>query len=67
MRPSWSGAATAESDDTFIVVANRCFPVDSVVPARPAASEATTICPGKGDASCYRLKVGVTESRNAAP
>jgi uncharacterized protein (DUF427 family) len=56
----------AESDDTVVVEGNHYFPLASVDAARLEPSSHTTVCPWKGTANYYTLKVGDDRNPNAA-
>jgi uncharacterized protein (DUF427 family) len=56
----------AQSEDTVIVEGNHYFPVDSVDPAVLQPSSTTTICPWKGTALYYGLRVGGADNPDAA-
>ena len=53
----WNNTVIAESDATIIVEGNHYFPPDSVVSEHLVASDETTICGWKGEASYYDLQV----------
>lgn len=62
----WSGALIARSDDTVVVEGNHYFPADSVDATVLQPSSTTTLCPWKGTAHYYSLRVGDTENTDAA-
>lgn len=62
----WNGSVIAQSDDTVIVEGNHYFPVDSVDAAVLQPSSTTSICPWKGTAHYYNLRVGGAENPDAA-
>lgn len=62
----WNGALIASSDDIVTVEGNAYFPRDSVTPGVLEDSATTSICPWKGIAHYYSLKVGDAENRDAA-
>ena len=65
MKAIWNGTVIAESDDIVVVEGNHYFPAASVNRALLAPSTTTTICPWKGTASYYTLKVDGKENRDA--
>lgn len=62
----WNGVVLAESDDTVIVEGNHYFPPDAVNHDYFEKSEHSTICPWKGKASYYTIKVNGDVNDNAA-
>jgi uncharacterized protein (DUF427 family) len=65
MKAVWNGTVVAESDDTVVVEGNHYFPRASVREELLAPSDTTTVCPWKGTASYYTLKVGADENPDA--
>jgi len=65
-KATWNGAVLAESDDTVVVEGNHYFPAGSVNREFFADSETHTICPWKGQASYYTVRVDGQENRDAA-
>jgi uncharacterized protein (DUF427 family) len=57
MRATWNGKTIAESDDIVIVEGNPYFPADALRRDLVVPSEHTTICPWKGTAHYYSLRV----------
>ena len=66
MKAIWNDAVIAESDDTVVVEGNHYFPIAAVDPAVLAPSATTTVCPWKGIASYYTLRVAGKENPDAA-
>ena len=66
MKASWNGQVIAESDDTVVVENNHYFPLESVDPGVLVDSAHTSICPWKGTASYYSIRVGGQTNENAA-
>ncbi|GAB3912394.1 DUF427 domain-containing protein [Kibdelosporangium lantanae] len=62
----WNGAVIAESDNTVVVEGNHYFPIDSVQQQYLQPSETTSVCPWKGTASYYTLRVEDQENTDAA-
>jgi uncharacterized protein (DUF427 family) len=65
-KATWNGRVLAESDDTVIVEGNHYFPIDSVKREYLADSDTHTICPWKGEASYYTVRVDSQENPDAA-
>jgi uncharacterized protein (DUF427 family) len=65
MKAIWNGNVIAESDDTVIVEGNHYFPLGSVNSDLLEASSHTSVCPWKGTANYYTLKVGGARNPNA--
>ena len=65
-RATWNGVTLAESDACEIVDGNHYFPPDSVRREHLARSSTTTVCPWKGTASYYTIKVGDQVNEDAA-
>jgi uncharacterized protein (DUF427 family) len=57
MKAIWNGTVIAESQDTVIVEGNHYFPMASVNAALLEPSTHTSVCPWKGTANYYSLKV----------
>jgi uncharacterized protein (DUF427 family) len=57
MKAVWNGIVIAESPDTVIVEGNHYFPLTSVNAALLEPSAHTSVCPWKGTANYYSLKV----------
>lgn len=65
-RAEWNGTVLAESDDIVTVEGNAYFPAASLRREFFQPSETHTICPWKGTASYYTVRVGGKENRDAA-
>jgi uncharacterized protein (DUF427 family) len=63
---TWNGAVIAECDDTKIVEGNHYFPADSVKQAYLEASDTRTVCPWKGEASYFTIRIGGETNVDAA-
>lgn len=66
MKAVWKGAVLAESGDTVIVEGNHYFPASSLRREHFQESDHTSVCPWKGTASYYHVKVGDALNRDAA-
>ncbi len=66
MKAIWNGQVIAESDDTVVIEGNHYFPADSVKKDFFNKSSTSTVCPWKGTASYYSLKVEGKENTDAA-
>lgn len=66
MKASWNGQILAESDETVIIENNHYFPPKSVNKDFFEDSDLHTVCPWKGEASYYHLKVDDEVNENAA-
>ncbi|SEN47015.1 Uncharacterized conserved protein, DUF427 family [Sphingomonas gellani] len=62
----WNGAVIARSDDTVVVEGNHYFPADTVDATLLQPSSTTTICPWKGTAHYYSLRVDGADNADAA-
>lgn len=62
----WNGETIAESDRTVVVEGNHYFPLDAVKPGVLVPSLRTSVCPWKGTAEYYSVKVGESENTDAA-
>jgi uncharacterized protein (DUF427 family) len=61
----WNGTVIAESQDTVIVEGNHYFPLASVNAAFLEPSAHTSVCPWKGTANYYSLRVNDERNVNA--
>jgi uncharacterized protein (DUF427 family) len=61
----WKGTVIAESEDTVVVEGNHYFPLAAVDPSLLEPSTHTSVCPWKGTANYYTLKVGDERNTNA--
>lgn len=66
MKAIWNNTVIAESNSTIIIEKNHYFPPSSVNSAFLKPSETTTVCPWKGEASYYTIKVNEDINKNAA-
>jgi uncharacterized protein (DUF427 family) len=62
----WNGVVVAESDKTILVEGNHYFPPADVKSDLLQASETSSHCPWKGDASYYDIVVDGTRNQDAA-
>jgi uncharacterized protein (DUF427 family) len=62
---TWNNIVIASSDDTVVVEGNRYFPLEAVS-AELLSSDTQTLCPWKGTASYYSVKVGDEVNPDAA-
>ena len=62
----WNGKVIAESENTVNIEGNDYFPADSIKSEFFEESETNTVCPWKGTASYYNLKVDGKENKDAA-
>lgn len=62
----WNGALIAESNETQSLEGNTYFPLKSVNPEYLSDSETTSVCPWKGTANYYSLRVGEQVNKDAA-
>lgn len=65
-RALWKGKVLAESDRTIMVEGNHYFPPETVNREFFAESESHTICPWKGVASYYNIRVNGDMNYDAA-
>jgi uncharacterized protein (DUF427 family) len=65
-RAEWNGTVLAESDDIVTVEGNVYFPLDSVRRQHLVPSDTRTVCPWKGTASYYTVRVDGEINRDAA-
>lgn len=66
MKAIWNGETIAESNDTIVIEGNHYFPADSIKKEYFDNSSTHTVCPWKGTASYYTLKVDGKENKDAA-
>jgi len=62
----WQGQEIARSDDTVVVEGNHYFDPKDVKQSLLIASDSSTHCPWKGDASYYSIKLGDEINTDAA-
>ena len=65
MKAIWQGTVIADSEDTVVVEGNHYFPLDSVNADLLEPSSHTSVCPWKGTANYYNLKVADQKNPNA--
>ena len=63
---TWKDTEIAASDATVMVEGNHYFPRDAIVDAHFEPSSHTTVCPWKGTAHYFNVKVGDAVNPNAA-
>lgn len=66
MKAIWNGQVLAESEHTEVVEGNHYFPPKSINREYFNKSDHSTVCPWKGDASYYHIKVEGQTNNNAA-
>lgn len=66
VRATWKGQVLADSDRTILVEGNHYFPPGAIRRALFAESSQHTVCPWKGTASYYDVKVGAETNPGAA-
>lgn len=66
MRATWNGAVLAESDETVEVEGNQYFPRESLNEEFFEESTHTSVCPWKGTANYFTLRVDGEENPDAA-
>ncbi len=66
MKAIWHNEVIAESEDTVTLEGNHYFPPESVNQAYLIRSSTTTVCPWKGTANYYSLKVHDAINEDAA-
>ena len=66
MKAIWKGTILAESDTTIIIEGNHYFPPETINLAYFKESETHTVCPWKGTASYYHIKVNDEINPDAA-
>lgn len=66
MKATWKGTLIAESDETVIVEGNHYFPRESVHWQYLSDSDSQTVCPWKGTASYYTVRVDGEDNPDAA-
>ncbi len=66
MKAIWKDTVLAESDDTVVVENNHYFPASSLKEEHFTSSDTHTVCPWKGTASYYTVKVNGEENKDAA-
>lgn len=66
MKAIWNGKVLANSDKTLYIEGNHYFPPETVNRELLEDSTTHTICPWKGKASYYHVKVDGKVNKNAA-
>jgi uncharacterized protein (DUF427 family) len=66
MKAVWNGTTIAESDHTIVIEGNHYFPPDSVHREFLTDSQTHTVCPWKGEASYYNVRVNGEINQDAA-
>ena len=66
MKAFWNGELIAESDKTISIENNHYFPRESIKKMFFNTSDTHTVCPWKGTASYFTLKVDGKENPDAA-
>jgi uncharacterized protein (DUF427 family) len=65
-RAEWNGTVLAESDDIVTVEGDAYFPADSVRLEHLVPSDTRTVCPWRGTANYYSVRVDGQINRDAA-
>lgn len=65
MKAIWNDKVVAESDRTIEIEGNQYFPPESIKKEYFEKTDHNTVCPWKGEASYYTLKVDGKENKNA--
>lgn len=66
MKAIWNDTVIAESDETIVVEGNHYFPHDAIKKEHFEKTEHTSVCPWKGTARYYSVKVDGKVNENAA-
>jgi uncharacterized protein (DUF427 family) len=66
MKALWNNSVLADSDQTIVIEGNHYFPPDSVNQEYFEPSDTQTLCPWKGEASYYDVKVNGEVNKDAA-
>jgi uncharacterized protein (DUF427 family) len=66
MKAIWNGETLAESNDTILIEGNHYFPAESIKETFFQPSSTHSVCPWKGTASYYTIKVDGKENKDAA-
>ena len=66
MKAIWKNTVLADSDDTVNIEGNHYFPPSSLNMDYFTESETQSVCPWKGTANYYSLKVKGNENEDAA-
>ena len=65
-KATYRGVIIAESDATLVVEGNHYFPPETVDQSRLEESDHSSVCPIKGRARYYHIRVGRERNLNAA-
>ena len=65
-RAEWAGPVLAESDDIVMVEGNAYFPEAAIRRKHLVLSDKATVCPWKGTANYYSVRVDGQTNENAA-
>ncbi|MCK5701694.1 MAG: DUF427 domain-containing protein [Cyclobacteriaceae bacterium] len=66
MKAIWNGRVLAESENTIVIEGNHYFPSNSINKEFFQESDTNTICPWKGTASYFDVKVNGDVNADAA-
>ena len=66
MKAIWKDTVIAQSDDTIVIEGNHYFPAESVLSVLLTDSDTTSVCPWKGTANYYNVKVDGETNADAA-
>jgi len=66
MKASWNGVVVAQSNDTVVVEGNHYFPESALARELFEPSQTHSVCPWKGTASYYSLRVNGAVNSDAA-
>lgn len=66
MKAIWNNQIVAESDETIVVEGNHYFPHSSIKKEYFVPTNTHTVCPWKGTASYYSLKIDGKVNEDAA-
>lgn len=66
MKAIWNDTVIAESEDTIEVENNQYFPPEAIKSEFFQLSDTHSVCPWKGKASYFHLKVGDEKNADAA-
>ena len=66
MKAIWNGKVIAESNNTQVVEGNQYFPPDSIKSDFFEKNDTTTVCPWKGTAAYYTIRVDGKQNQDAA-
>jgi len=66
MKAIWNDTLLAESDDTIVIEGNHYFPPSAIKEDYFHETDTHSVCPWKGTASYYTIKVNGDENKDAA-